>query len=229
MQTGQTEAPRNPHGVRVLVVDDDQDTCRSAAMVLQLKGHETRTAFSGREAITAASAFLPEVVLLDLSMPDMDGVELARAIRKTTSIEEPAIAAVSGYDSLFHKRLCAKAGFDYFLPKPVYPAELDLLILLASERDSPRENLAELKREHVAALLGFCRAQIEFAGLVLDFAPTLRDRALVERSLAKVQRLQEKLGLLVARSQGLTADQTAALQILLKGLQIRLTTMQGHG
>jgi DNA-binding response OmpR family regulator len=221
MLTAQVEESRDPGAVRVLVVDDDEDTCRSTAMAIQLKGHEARTAFTGEEAITAAPGFAPDLVLLDLSMPDMDGLQLARALRQTTSLQEPVIAAVSGYASLAHKRLCANAGFDHYLTKPVDFAALEHLIRLANERVALQEDFANLKRQQAESFYTFCRSQLEFGGLVLDsvsVAPT-------EHALAKVQRLHEKIAAWVRKTPGFTEDQAATLRILLGGLQVRLTTI----
>src|SRR4051794_13436545 len=113
----------NPSGgaFRVLVVDDYPDTCETTKSLLELKGHLVDIASSGQEAIRQFSAFRPDLVLLDLAMPDMDGIEVAQAIHQTQGIRKPIIAAMSGHSSLLHKRRCASAGFDYFLLKPVDP------------------------------------------------------------------------------------------------------------
>jgi len=166
--------------------------------------------------------------ITQVSKPMLGSGAAGKAKAKADVVLSDMAANATGHRQTDHLRIMAlaEAAAD-FAREVLAPGGSFLCKVLQGGTEA--RLLAELKREHVAALIGLCRAQIEFAGLVLDFAPTLRDRALVERSLAKVQRLQEKLGLLIARSQGLTADQTAALQILLKGLQIRLTTMQGGG
>jgi len=211
-----------PDGARVLVVDDDEDTCRSTAMAIELKGHEARTAFSGRDAIAALPEFSPDLVLLDLSMPDMDGVQLARELRQRVVVPEPVIAAVSGYASIAHKRLCAKAGFDHYLTKPVDFTALEHLIQLANERAALQQDFDKLKRKHTDSFFAFCRSQVEFAGLVLD----CMSAAPSERTIAKVERVHARLAGWLTRNPGFTDEQSASLQILLRGLEVRITTVK---
>jgi DNA-binding response OmpR family regulator len=226
MVTDQATVQADPGAMRVLVVDDDEDTCRSTAMALRLKGHDTRTAFTGQDAMTTAPSFLPELVLLDLSMPDMDGLQLARTLRQSASVPQPVIAAISGYESLFHKTLCAKAGFDHFLTKPVNFTALEHLLWLAGERVPSQEQFASLKRKQADTFYAFCRSQLEFAGLVLDSAPQYKEEASAERSLAQVRRLHDKITKWLEKPPELTEDQVVALRILLAGLRVRLTTLK---
>lgn len=103
--------------MKVLVVDDNADLARSTALLLGLEGHEARTAETGRAAVAAAAAVAPDAVLLDLTLPDQPGAEVARQLRAALG-SGVVIFAVSGLDP--DDRPPAEAGlFDRHLVKPV--------------------------------------------------------------------------------------------------------------
>ena len=108
------EAPR-----RILIVDDDEDSTRSMAILQRRRGHETRTAFTGPDAVAAAVEFLPEVVLLDIGLPGMDGYEVARRLRAMPALAGIFLVAMSGYGSDEDRAQAKLAGFDEHLVKPV--------------------------------------------------------------------------------------------------------------
>ena len=113
------ETPR-----RMLIVDDNEDSARSMAVLQRRRGHETRTAFTGPDAVTAAAEFAPEVVLLDIGLPGMDGYEVARQLRAMPALAGTFLVAMSGYGSDQDRARARAAGFDEYLVKP---ADLDLL------------------------------------------------------------------------------------------------------
>jgi two-component system, OmpR family, response regulator len=115
-----TNAPDSP--LVVLVVDDDEDTVRSTAQLLEL--YTVTVATSGDDALVAATAIPPDVILLDLSMPDTDGYEVARWLRVPASGKRPFIIAVSGWGREEDRSRSAQAGIDLHMVKPVAPAEL---------------------------------------------------------------------------------------------------------
>jgi PAS domain S-box-containing protein len=116
---------------RILVVDDNVDSAQSGARLLRLFGHEVQTAFNGPDALEAMSVFRPEVVLLDIGMPGMDGYEVARQIRSQAGFDAVALVALSGYGSEDDQARARKAGFDRHLIKPVdYDALAKLLAAL---------------------------------------------------------------------------------------------------
>jgi CheY-like chemotaxis protein len=84
-------------GLRILVVDDSEDTARMMRVLLKGEGHEVRVAFAGREAVALAEAFHPDVVLLDLTLPDMSGAEVAEALRKADGPARTTLVAVTGF------------------------------------------------------------------------------------------------------------------------------------
>jgi CheY-like chemotaxis protein len=115
-------APQRP--LRVLVVDDNQDGADSLACLLRLHGHEVRTARDGPSALAAAQADAPEVVLLDIGLPGMDGYEVARGLRQQFGPDGVWLVAVTGYGQLEDRRRSQSAGIDHHLVKPV---DLDAL------------------------------------------------------------------------------------------------------
>jgi CheY-like chemotaxis protein len=115
--------------LHVLVVEDDQDTAASSAMLLRLYGYEVEVAADGPSAVQAVEANLPDVVLLDLGLPKMDGWEVAKQIRlHRYGKRRPFIIAVSGYGDKAARARSYESGIDLHLVKPVDPAELEDLL-----------------------------------------------------------------------------------------------------
>jgi len=115
-------------GRRILVVDDNVDGADMLATLLELSGHETATAYSGTEALSAAHALRPEVAFLDIGLPGMDGYELARRLRSAPEHGQAVLVALTGWGGEDDKRRSAEAGFDYHLTKPVDAAEVKALL-----------------------------------------------------------------------------------------------------
>jgi CheY-like chemotaxis protein len=106
---------------RVLLVDDNADIVESLAMLLRLEGHAVRGAGSGPEALAVARDFRPEVLLLDIGMPRMNGYELALRLRQEPGLEGATLIAVTGWGTLADQEKAMAAGFDFHLTKPVDP------------------------------------------------------------------------------------------------------------
>jgi PAS domain S-box-containing protein len=113
---------------RILVVDDNRDAADSLAMMLEMMGHETSTAYDGQEAVQAAATFRPEVILLDIGLPKMNGYEVARHIRQQEWGKGLALIALTGWGQAEDKRRALEAGFDHHLTKPVAAAALEKLL-----------------------------------------------------------------------------------------------------
>ena len=107
-----------PKGFRMLIVDDNRDSAESMAMLQELSGHTTRVAHSGPDAILAAGDFKPEVVLLDIGLPGMDGYQVARQLRQMPGLAGSFLVALTGYGSDEDRDLAHAAGFDEHLVKP---------------------------------------------------------------------------------------------------------------
>jgi CheY-like chemotaxis protein len=123
---------------RVLVVDDLSDAATSLALVCQLYGAEAKVARDGREALTLGPTFQPDVVLMDITMPFMDGYEAARRLRAEPWGQAVVLIALTGWGRTSDVEAARAAGFDGHLLKPV-EAEA-LLRLIAELRAKPRAN-----------------------------------------------------------------------------------------
>jgi PAS domain S-box-containing protein len=110
---------------RLLVADDNRDGADALAMSLRLAGHEVRIAYDGAAALTVAEAFRPEVAILDIGMPELDGYEVARALRRAPWASGLTLYALTGWGQDEDCRRAIDAGFDHHLTKPVDPAELE--------------------------------------------------------------------------------------------------------
>jgi CheY-like chemotaxis protein len=124
---GDRESAGGPRRRRVLVVDDNVDAAESLAMVLRLMGHDVRTAHDGPSGLAAVKEFQPDVLLLDIGLPGMDGYEVARRLRLMPEGQSIQLVAVSGYGQEEDRRRAQEAGFDQHLTKPVDPASLESL------------------------------------------------------------------------------------------------------
>ncbi|MDN3919977.1 ATP-binding protein [Roseateles violae] len=116
----QVAAPERPpqRPFRILVVDDNQDAAESLELLLQADQHELRTAFSADDALRVAADWRPEVIFLDIGLPQMDGYEVARRLRAAAETAEVRLVALTGYGQPEDRRSALNAGFDEHLVKP---------------------------------------------------------------------------------------------------------------
>lgn len=128
--SSQDSPKRSTSGRRILVVDDDHDAAISLARLLRMAGHDTQTAFDGLEAIEVAELFRPEVVLLDIGLPKLDGHETCRRIREQPWGRDMVMVALTGWGRDEDRRKSREAGFAHHLVKPV---ERDALVKLLAE------------------------------------------------------------------------------------------------
>ena len=113
---------------RILLVDDDPDSSEPLSLLLQSKGHETRVATDGAQAISVADEFKPNCVLLDLGLPRMDGYEVARRLRDRPYGSDVVLVAVTGWAGRDIRSRAAEAGFDYHIVKPVNWDEVEKIV-----------------------------------------------------------------------------------------------------
>jgi PAS domain S-box-containing protein len=125
---GQAAPTVLPARRRVLVVDDNVDAADGLAMLLRAHGLEVQVAYRGAEAIALATAVKPDVVLLDLGLPDMPGEEVAHRLRQDTRAREARLIAITGWGQEADRARTREAGFDLHLVKPVDPDELLRLV-----------------------------------------------------------------------------------------------------
>ena len=124
---------------RVLVVDDNIDSAQSLGSLLSMTGHEVRLAHDGLESLSAAESFRPDVVMLDIGMPRLNGYEACRAIRARPWAAEVRIIALTGWGQPDDRQRSLDAGFDLHLVKPVDPDALNSIMTPTVAAPSPRE------------------------------------------------------------------------------------------
>jgi two-component system CheB/CheR fusion protein len=112
----------------ILLVEDNVDAAESLAMLLEALGHRVRSVSDGLAALEAAGADRPEVMLVDIGLPGIDGYEVARRIRRHPDLKEVTLVALTGYGREDDERKAMAAGFDVHLTKPVDPDALQGLI-----------------------------------------------------------------------------------------------------
>jgi CheY-like chemotaxis protein len=117
--------------LRVLIADDNQDAAALLKEVLEAQGHTVAVAHDGRTALTLASAFVPDVALLDIGMPVMNGYELAHAIARVPALQATRLAAVTGWGAKEDRARTRAAGFHHHLTKPVSLASLQTVLASA--------------------------------------------------------------------------------------------------
>ena len=113
---------------RVLVVDDEHDEVLMLMMILREAGYETRGAYRGRDVIELVRNFEPHAVLLDIGMPDVNGYDTARELRRRYGDATPLLVAVTGWKKASDKLLAQLAGFDHHVAKPYDPQHLVSLL-----------------------------------------------------------------------------------------------------
>lgn len=126
-----TAAPQESHTdrpLRVLVVDDNEDSAMSMALMLKILGHETQDAGDGLQAIEAANAFRPDLIIMDIGMPRLNGYEACRRIRSETWGQQMAIVALTGWGQAEDRKKSEESGFDGHLVKPVDMTALTSLL-----------------------------------------------------------------------------------------------------
>ncbi|WP_345789617.1 PAS domain S-box protein [Paraburkholderia terrae] len=113
---------------RILIVDDNVDASEALALLLTMQGHEVQTRADGASGMAAVTTYRPDIILLDIGLPDMDGYEVARQLRESGASEGMTLIAVTGYGSPADRIRSAEAGFDHHLTKPVEADELIRLL-----------------------------------------------------------------------------------------------------
>ena len=131
-----TAAPSRPHSLshgsatprRIVVVDDNPDAVESLTMLLRVAGHDVETAHTGPEALDVVAAHNPDVVILDIGLPGLDGYQVAREIRQRPGNKETMLIALSGYGLEEDRRRAFQAGFNHHMTKPPDPSALEVLL-----------------------------------------------------------------------------------------------------
>jgi PAS domain S-box-containing protein len=123
-----TEEPRRAIPARVLLVEDNPDAAESMTLLLEVLGYQIRVVPDGPTALTTAQADVPDLMLVDIGLPGMDGFEVVRRAKRDPILRATAVVALTGYGSIEDRRRALAAGFDHYLVKPVDLAALRLVI-----------------------------------------------------------------------------------------------------
>jgi CheY-like chemotaxis protein len=137
-QARSAEQPPEKQGRRrVMIVDDNADAAKLLAMVVQFIGHEVKTAFDGVEAVQVAEQFLPDMIIMDIGMPIMNGYDAAQRIRSQPWGTKIFLVALTGRGEEEVRHKAREAGFDHHLVKPVTPEALKELLASAFSDSGP--------------------------------------------------------------------------------------------
>jgi CheY-like chemotaxis protein len=128
VQAEQTRVTLPQGSLRILVVDDGKNAADILAMFFEMEGHVVQVAYDGLMAVDLAERFRPQLIVMDIGMPQMDGLEASRRIRRQAQGKEIIIIALSGLDQDDDKRSCAEAGINHHMAKPVRPDDLRAVI-----------------------------------------------------------------------------------------------------
>jgi CheY-like chemotaxis protein len=127
---------------RILVVDDNKDAADSLALLLRMMGHEVESAYDGQEAVGAMAAFEPSLVILDITMPKLNGHEVARRIREQPRGRNIVLVALTGWGREEDRRRSLEVGFDQHITKPVELADLEQLLNTLAGSKEGKESAA---------------------------------------------------------------------------------------
>jgi CheY-like chemotaxis protein len=125
---GASNVPKPRHGRRVLIVDDNEDSTESLARLLKLTGHQVETALDGVAGLRAARSYRPEIIFLDIGLPEISGYEIAKRLREDTNMAKVRLIAMTGYGQEEDRRKALEAGFDGHMIKPADPADVEKLL-----------------------------------------------------------------------------------------------------
>ena len=152
---------------RVLVVDDNEDAADSLSELVRLWGYDCRVAHDGAAALETASEYRPHCLFLDIAMPRMDGLTLARRLRQQPAFQEAKLIALTAFSTDQDRRRIHEAGFDYHLVKPADPVAIERLLVMLNEvlhlttqTQRLTEQSAELARE-TKTLIGEARQELQ--------------------------------------------------------------------
>ena len=133
----EVSAVPNPHSYRILVIDDNAACAKTMMWTMEMLGHTAQIALDGPSALTLAKTFRPDVVLLDIGLPGMNGYEICRALRTDTALQNTVFVAQTGWGQKEHHERSKEAGFDYHLVKPVDLNALKNILLTLDKATDP--------------------------------------------------------------------------------------------
>ncbi len=184
---------------KILIVDDDVDTLRLVGLMLQRQGYIIVAAANGEQGLAKAFEEKPDIILLDVMMPDMDGYEVSRRLRKNPATEATPILMFTAKTQLDDKVTGFESGADDYLTKPTHPTELQAHIRALLSRAGPKkaEELETASHEHHGRVIGVLsvRGGLGISTLAANLAGALFTRAHEEVILAELTPGQGTLGM----------------------------------
>jgi CheY-like chemotaxis protein len=114
--------------LKILVIDDNEASAKTLSWMMEFMGHEVRFALNAQEGMETARQFKPRVIMLDIGLPDINGYELCKLMRKDPAFKDVAFIAQTGWGQQEHLRKSREAGFDYHLVKPIQLAHLESIL-----------------------------------------------------------------------------------------------------
>lgn len=193
---------------KVLLVDDDMDTLRLVGLMLQRQGYEVRVASSGQQALSMVQSELPDLILLDIMMPEMDGYEVARRLRAANATADIPIIMFTAKTQVDDKVMGFEAGADDYLTKPTQPRELFAHMKAVLSRAGKARTAIEIPAGAPGYLMGVLAAKggLGVSTLALNLGVALRQAQNGEVIVAEFRPGQGTIGLELglAQSDGLT-------------------------
>lgn len=184
---------------KILVIDDDLDTLRLVGLMLQRQSYQVSAASNGSQGLTKAFEERPDLILLDVMMPDMDGYEVARRLRKNPATASIPILMFTAKTQLDDKVAGFEVGADDYLTKPTHPTELlsHVKALLARATPKSPEDMATISREKNGYLIGVisARAGVGVSTVAVNLAASLHSQAKADAIVAELTPGQGMLGM----------------------------------
>ena len=150
---GLADDVHDDHLLRVLVVDDHRAITDTLSSLVALWGHDVRRSYDGVTGLALAAAYRPDVLLLDILMPSVSGIEVAMQVRRQDRLKHCFIVGITGRTDATHRNWCYEAGVDLLLTKPVAPSHIQTLLMLEKEHVrqlSTNSNVRTDRRETAA-------------------------------------------------------------------------------
>ena len=225
------DSPKTKSKIRILVVDDNVDSAKSLGMMLKLMGNEIRTVHDGLAAVEAAEQFRPDMILLDIGLPKLNGYDVCRRIREQAWSDGAKIVALTGWGQSEDRRRSKEAGFDQHMVKPIELAALENLLAAPVARSLPPKKIKRTTASLRVLVVDDMRAATHMlATLLKSIGHDVRTAADGPSALTLVIEYRPDVVLLDINMPGMTGLEVARRIRQQSSLDdIVLVAMTGHG